>query len=66
MIATDPGTITTIRGFGFFFRKPGSFQLALAMMNWELSPNILFTMHHIMNWELLSILNSGMNVGMNG
>jgi len=27
VIATDPGTITTIQGFGFFVRKPGSFQL---------------------------------------
>ena len=28
MIATDPGTITTIQGFGFSFRKPGSFHAA--------------------------------------
>ena len=27
MIATDPGTITTIQGFGFSFRKLGSFQV---------------------------------------
>ena len=28
VIATDPGTITTIQGFGFFIRKPGLFQPA--------------------------------------
>ena len=27
MIATDLETITTIQGFGFSFRKPGSFQV---------------------------------------
>ena len=25
VIATNPGTITRIQGFGFFVRKPGSF-----------------------------------------
>ena len=25
VIATDPGTITTIQGVGFSFQKPGSF-----------------------------------------
>ena len=27
MIATDPGIITVIQGFGFSFRKPGLFQV---------------------------------------
>ena len=47
MIATDPGTITTIQGFGFSSRKPGSFQMRnKKSILWELEYCELFDVRH--------------------
>ena len=39
MIATDPGTITTIQKFGFTFREPGLFHL-LYHFDWVLPDGV--------------------------